>query len=101
MGAAYLRMPEERWTRFETLVSRLFIECRRLQRENQALVRATAEREHEIAQLRAAQQQQTETERDVRHLLSAKEQIQERIDDLLARIDLLDTPLSPQTGVER
>ena len=100
MSATHLRIPEDRWTGLESLIVRLGLECRRLQRENHALTHAIAEREQEIAQLRADHHAHGESQRDVAQLLSAREHIQERIDDLIARLDLAEVPLLTQAGAE-
>ncbi|MBN1424800.1 hypothetical protein JXA88_09610 [Candidatus Fermentibacteria bacterium] len=101
MLLTFLKVSAERWSHLESLVSRLGTECHRLQRENVALARAVADREQEILRLRSTHQEQALVHEGVTRFLSVKEQVQERIDDLLARIDLAELPISSMADIER
>lgn len=82
----------------ESLVARLGLECRRLQRENHAFARVIAEREQEIALLRAGQREYDEMQKDVARFLSARDHILARVEELLTWIDMTELPLTAQTA---
>lgn len=94
----YLRIPLSEWASLEALVSRLGSECRRLVKENQALRRALAAREEEVRHLRTQGEEDSRKRLQLAVLLSTKDKIEERIEDLLARLDLYQIASSAGNG---
>ncbi len=88
MGGPYVACSEEQWARLESAIMRLGIEYRRLRKENEALARALAERERELERLQAEGQRRATMTTDTAHFVAMREQIQQRIDDLLSKIEL-------------
>jgi vacuolar-type H+-ATPase subunit I/STV1 len=91
---SFLRVSEEEWARLEQLVEALLNDYGRVEGENRALANTVAKLENELASTDSLRKELQKQQAEVEQYFAHRERIRERMDGLLAKLEMLELPVS-------
>jgi len=94
MDGPFLMISPDRWARLDSMVSTLSREYARVHRENRQLLRVLKELEEELVKTRETKEELEKRQAVVERFLAHRDRIRDRLDGLLARLELLELPIS-------